>query len=177
MKGTADTPVDVLATWVCATVVDIFATGVGPGNLAASVTLNGQNQTASHYSHKRQHSIRRKPSRPFKCALDHCHGRCDHGHDGRDHDLGYIHGRGHDRGHDDRSRDLDRNHGHDDGSHDRNYAHGDGPNHRSGDDDGDATTSNRTDRKGGNSTMVALLLVLPACREQLMPMQEKQQTL
>jgi hypothetical protein len=57
VKLAADTAIDVLATGICAAVVDVFTTGVGPGNVAASVSLYRQNQTANHCSYKTEHSI------------------------------------------------------------------------------------------------------------------------
>ena len=82
----------------------------------------------------------------------------DHGHDAP-----------HDAHDDGRDRGGGRNHDHGRDDDDRD------PNHRNRDGDGAATTSNRTDHKDGNSTKVGLLLVLPARRKQLVPMQKKQQ--
>ena len=68
MKRAADTAIDVLATGICAAVMDVFATGVGPGNVAASVSLYWQNQTANHCAYKTElaeHSIFPKPQGPW----------------------------------------------------------------------------------------------------------------
>ena len=49
MKSAADTPVDIFATGIRASVVDVLTTGVGSGNVATSVSLYRQNQRANYH--------------------------------------------------------------------------------------------------------------------------------
>jgi hypothetical protein len=47
VKRAANTAIDVLETGICTTVMDVFATGISPGNVATSVSLYRQNQRAN----------------------------------------------------------------------------------------------------------------------------------
>ena len=49
MKLGTGTPINIFATGICAAVVDVLTTGVGPGNIATSVGLYRQNQRANHH--------------------------------------------------------------------------------------------------------------------------------
>lgn len=49
MELAAHAAINVLATGICAAVVDIFTTGIGPGNGTASVGLYRNNQRANYH--------------------------------------------------------------------------------------------------------------------------------
>ena len=62
MKLAADTTIDVLATRIGAAVVDVLTARVSPGNVATSVSLYRQNQTANHCADKTE--LAEQPIRP-----------------------------------------------------------------------------------------------------------------
>jgi len=53
VKRAADTAIDVLETGICAAVMDVFATGVGPGNVATNISLYWQNQRTNYCAYKK----------------------------------------------------------------------------------------------------------------------------